>query len=222
MTGFIVAVLLFGSVFVLFSNLSLKSILDELRRRIGAFFFSRRMKKCRDQISTALAVVANSLRAGISLQQSIKSASDEISAPLGEELAALTSDVESGVSIERAADKMAQRVACEEAILFAQSISALRRCGGDMIAALDIVMAISAERKRLSDKIKTCGAQARFQMWTLAAMPWFLVVALHFVSPGYVSPLIRSRLGIFLIMIALSLEGVGIFWIHLLSKRALR
>ncbi len=69
------------------SNFSLKSILDEFKRRIGALFFSRRMKKCRDQFSAALAVMANSLRAGISLQQSIKSAAGEIPAPLGEELA---------------------------------------------------------------------------------------------------------------------------------------
>ncbi len=221
MTAVIVAGLLFGSVFILFSNFSLKSILDEFKKRIEALFFPRKMKKCREQLSAALAVIANSLRAGISLQQSIKSASVEIPSPLGEELSLLSSDVESGVSIERAANKMAERIACEEAILFAQSISALRRCGGDMIAALDIVMAISGERRRLADKIKTCGAEARSQMWMLAAMPWALMAALHFISPGYISPLIRSRLGIFLIVIALSLEGAGVFWIHLLSKRAL-
>ena len=76
------------------------------------------------------------------------------------------------------------------------------------------------ERERLRAMVSSLSAEGRMTAWLLLAMPPALSAYLHVASPGYLSPLVDSVVGISLLVVAIALMVIGALWIRRLIRLA--
>ena len=174
----------------------------------------RRCRQAGAQLPDALALLANALRAGLAFPQALEMAALELPAPLGEELAAAVAQLKLGSTVEEALGHLHRRLPTQEIALVVQSVAVLRRTGGNLAQTFATLAATVEGRLRVEERIRVLTAQGVIQGAVLAAMPWALALALHLVAPGYLAPLISTRLGWALVVLAVLLEATGILWLR--------
>jgi len=174
----------------------------------------RRCKKIVADLSEALALMANGLRAGLSLVQSIQMASLELEGALGEELATVIHQVKLGKSLEEALVAMDQRVGAEEVSFVVQSILTLKSVGGNLVKHFDSLGAILRERQKIYGKIKVLTAEGMMQTVIIGLMPPMLCAGLAVLSPDFIAPLFGTVLGRLMLAGVILLEGMGLLWLR--------
>jgi tight adherence protein B len=178
---------------------------------VGAvrFYRKRRLKRFEGQLSDALQQMANSLRAGLTLPQSIEHVGRESRAPLGQEFGLFVKEVKLGVSVEEGLANMAQRVGSEDLELVVTSTNIARTLGGNMAEMFETTAATIRERFRLEGKIKSLTSQGKLQGVIVAALPLGVGFAFNWVRPDLVQPMFDGWYGYVLVGIILVLEAIG-------------
>jgi tight adherence protein B len=169
----------------------------------------RRTRKFEVQFVDGLTLVANAVRAGLSLQQAFEMASLEMPNPFGEEFAHVLAEVRIGKTLESALSDMAARIGLEDVKIFVRAVSILRETGGNIIETLQTITSTIRERQKVHGKIKVLTTQGITQGAIILLMPFALAVALYFLVPEYIMPLFTTNLGFVLIFVALCLQAVG-------------
>jgi len=165
------------------------------------------------QLPDAMMLLCNSLKAGISLPQALEMASAELPKPIGEELTRVVAQQKLGRTVEDALALFAERVPTEDASLVVQSVSVLRRSGGNLVETFATLAHTIEGRLAVEERIRVLTAQGVIQGAVLLAMPWLLCAALWVVAPDYVLPLFSTRLGLIFTALAFLLEVLGALWL---------
>jgi tight adherence protein B len=178
---------------------------------VGAvrFYRMRRLKRFEGQLSDALQQMANSLRAGLTLPQSIEHVGRESPAPLGQEFGLFVKEVKLGVSVEEGLANMAERVGSEDLELVVTSTNIARTLGGNMAEMFETTAATIRERFRLEGKIKSLTSQGKLQGIIVAALPLGVGFAFNWVRPDLVQPMFDGWYGWALVGIIVVLEAIG-------------
>jgi tight adherence protein B len=92
----------------------------------------QRREKIEDQLPDALVSMANSLRAGLTLPQSMGILTDNTSPPISEEFALLLKEHRLGLTLDEAMTNMSERVASKNLDLVITSIQVARIAGGNL------------------------------------------------------------------------------------------
>lgn len=182
-------------------------------RIIFAIERRRRLVRIDRQLPDAMALLCNSLKAGISLPQALEMASLELPKPIGAELARVAAQQKLGRTVEDALSLFEERVPTEDVSLVVQSVAVLRRSGGNLVETFATLAQTIEGRLAVEERIRVLTAQGVIQGAVLLAMPWFLCAALWAVAPDYVLPLFSTRLGLMFTASALLLELMGAVWL---------
>ncbi len=178
-----------------------------LRRR-------RRLKRIDAQLGDALVLLGNALRAGLSFAQAITLAAHEVPAPLGQEFERVAGALRLGRRTEEALEALRERAPTEDVTLFVQTVTILRRSGGNLIETFERLAATIEARRRVGQRLQTLMANNAVQGAVLLLMPWLLAGALAMVAPEYLLPLISTRLGNLFMAVAVMLELIGGLWLR--------
>ena len=182
------------------------------------FFVARRIKTYQNQMVDALTLLANGIRAGLSVPQALGMVVAEMPAPVAQEFNLLLQQNRIGVPLEECFENLAKRIPLEDNDMFVSSINILRESGGNLAEVFDTIVGVIRERVRLQQKVDTYTAQGMFQGATIFSMP-FAMVAIYAVNdPASVKPLFTTPLGIVATMIALALTLAGGFVILKIVK----
>lgn len=165
------------------------------------------------QLVDLLALMQNCLKAGLSIAQTIEMASIESPEPLASELRIVVAKIMMGSTIEDGLAQLSQRVRLDDVKLIVQSVDVLRRTGGNMIDTFAVLMNTIESRQRVERRARALTAQGRTQGAILIAMPMALAITLNWISPDYMEPLFKTRLGWFFIGCAALLESIGALWL---------
>lgn len=170
----------------------------------------RRRAKFGGQLVDALNLVANSLRAGLSLPQSLEILSREMPAPISEEFAIVLKEYQMGVPLNDALERLAQRMHNPNLDIVVTSVNILRETGGRLTETFDTIAHTIRERDKVQLKIGTYTAQGRMQAYIISGMPVVLGLLFHVIDPAYIRPLYTTPLGWFLLVVMVLLQVTGL------------
>lgn len=182
------------------------------------FLVERRIKRYQSQMVDALTLLANGIRAGLSVPQSIGMVVDEMPAPVSQEFNIILQQNKIGVPLEECFDNLVKRVPLEDNEMFVSSINILRETGGNLAEVFDTIVAVIRERIRLQQKIDTYTAQGLFQGATIFAMPFAIGLLYTMMDPESMVPMFTTPLGILALVFVLILDFIGGFFILKIVK----
>ncbi len=173
-----------------------------------------RINQLNYQLSSALSTMANSLRAGFSLFQAMKSLSSEMSPPISTEFSRTLKEINLGTPTEQALQNLSDRVKSDDLELVVLAMIIQRQVGGNLAEVLDNIAHTIRERIRVQREIKTLTAQGRISGIIIGLLPFFLAGAIIFMNPGYMSTFFAHPLGYFLTGMGLFSQFIGIMMIR--------
>jgi tight adherence protein B len=187
-------------------------------RIIVDFLVEKRIKAYSMQMVDALQLLANGIRAGLSVPQSIGMIVEEMPAPISQEFNVLLQQNRIGMPLEECFENLAKRVPLEDNDMFVSSINILRETGGNLAETFDTIVNVIRERVRLQQKVDTFTAQGMFQGMTIGAMPFMLGFVYYLQDPNSMTPLFTTPLGLVMLFVALALDFTGIYVIMKIVK----
>ena len=169
-----------------------------------------RIEKFQRQLPEGLDLIARSLKAGHAFPSSLKMAADEFDDPLGPEFHETLNEINFGVNVADALKNLTARVNCPDLKFFVISVILQRETGGNLAEIIENLSYIIRERFKLYGKIKTLAAEGKISAIILSSLPFFIMIALHFTSPTYISVLFSDPAGKIIIGIAAFMMVMGI------------
>ena len=195
--------LLFG---IIFGVLSFK-----IPKKIVDYLVVRRIKRYQGQMVDGLTLLANGIRAGLSVPQALGMVVNEISPPISQEFGLILKQNRIGVPLEECFENLAKRIPTEDNEMFVSSINILRETGGNLAEVFDTIVGVIRERVRLQQKIETYTAQGMFQGITIASMPFVMAGIYAASDPDSVKLLVTTPLGLIATTIAILLDILGFY-----------
>ena len=148
-----------------------------------------RIKKFIGQLGDTITLMANSLRAGYSLMQTMELVAREAKDPIAGEFRRVVREVGLGISTEDAMQNMLRRVPSEDLDLLVTAINIQHEVGGNLAQILSTIGHTIRERVRIQGEIKVLTAQAQLSGYIISLMPIVLAILIFMMNPGYMMQL---------------------------------
>lgn len=178
------------------------------------FFENKRKKQYALQMVDALNLLANGLRAGLTMPQAIGMVVDEMPAPVSQEFNLVLQQAKIGVPLDEALENLKKRVYTEDNEMFVTSVNILRETGGNLAETFDTIVLVIRERVRLQLKIDTYVASGKIQAYIIGAMPFLMMLMFGSGDPDYFPLLFGTVLGVIFLILICGLVGFGM-WVIL-------
>lgn len=155
------------------------------------FKAKQRQKRFVSQLSDTITLMANSLRAGYSLLQTMELVSRETPDPISVEFKRVVHEIGLGVNNEDAMTNLLRRVPSEDLDLLVSAINIQHEVGGNLAQILTIIGHTIRERVRIKGEIRVLIAQVQLSGFVVTALPVLLAIAISVINPDYLMPLFQ-------------------------------
>ena len=159
----------------------------------------------------ALNLLANGIRAGLTMPQAIGMVVDELPPPVSQEFNLVLQQAKIGVPLDEALENLKKRVYTEDNEMFVTSVNILRETGGNLAEVFDTITLVIRERVRLQLKIDTYVASGKMQAYIIGCMPFAMIAMFGSGDPDYFPLLFGTVLGIVALLIICGMVGLGMF-----------
>ncbi|WKN50028.1 type II secretion system F family protein [Nocardioides sp. Arc9.136] len=179
---------------------------------------ARRRKAFNALLPDTLQLMSGSLAAGLSLAQSVDTIVREGADPVATEFKRVLVETRLGVPLEDALEGVAKRFESKDFEWVVMAIKIQRQVGGNLAELLDTVAATMREREYLRRQVAALAAEGKLSAWVLGCLPPLFMLYLFFTQRDYVSVMFTDPLGILMLVGAVVVLGVGVFWMSKLVK----
>jgi len=172
---------------------------------------SRRLNAFNDQLGDTITLLANSLRSGYSLLQSMEMVAKELPPPMSEEFARVTREIGLGLSNQEALNNLYRRIQSDDLDMMITAINIHHEVGGNLSEILDTIGHTIRERVRIKGEIRTLTAMARYSGYIVSILPIGVAGLLLVMNADYMSGLWKDSCGVQMMIVS----GLGMFigWI---------
>ena len=181
-----------------------------LRNRRG-----HRLRQFDAGLPRAMELIANSMKAGQSVAQSLTAVTDNANPPVSDEFALARREIELGASVESALNNMVKRIGSNDLRLMVMVITIQRSVGGDLPAILVTLADTMRQREEMRAEILAATAQSRATSLIITLLPIVAAVLLYFVVQDYFRPMLVNPLG----WVMLAFAGFLLFIGNLIIRR---
>lgn len=157
----------------------------------------------------SLELIANSLRAGLSLAQAMEAAAQEGEPVLVREFQEAVRNGRLGVGPVEALEKMAQRWQNPDLELFTVAAGVSARTGANLAEMAGRIIETIRERVKLQGRIRTLTSQGRLSGWVVGLLPLVLLLGMFYLDPDLIRGFLRHPLGWAMLAAGLVMELVG-------------
>lgn len=185
-----------------------------LPRIFVGFRQGQRQSAFASQLPDAISLLANSMRSGYSLPQSMELLSREGSPPISTEFARVVREIGLGLGLEPALNNMTRRIRNDDLDLLVTAVLVQQEVGGNLASILEIIGHTIRERIRIKGEIKVLTAQQTSAGGLVGSMPVVLTVILFLINPTYMNELFSNLIGNIIFCIAAGLLIVAAFLIR--------
>jgi len=184
----------------------------------GGFFLPRiylstlknkRLKAFNDQLSDALNLMVNSLRAGYSTMQAMEVISNEMPAPISEEFGRVVLELQLGVSFDDAMTNLLRRMPSADMDLVITAMSVQREVGGNLAEVLDSISFTIRERVRIKGEIRVLTSQQRYTAYLIGFLPVGLGLILYAINKDYMGLMFSELCGWIQLAVAVTIVTIG-------------
>lgn len=148
---------------------------------------ARRVKAFVNQLGDTISLMANSLRAGYSLLQTMEMVSRETPPPISDEFRRVVHEVGLGINHQDAMAHLLRRIPSDDLDLLISAINIQHEVGGNLAQILDVIGHTIRERVRIKGEIGVLTAQQTISGYVISALPVVLGIAIFMISPDYIS-----------------------------------
>ncbi|PIS10305.1 MAG: hypothetical protein COT73_10075 [Bdellovibrio sp. CG10_big_fil_rev_8_21_14_0_10_47_8] len=169
-------------------------------------------KRCNlfvDQMVDGLTIMANGIKSGLSVTQSMERLVENLGNPLSQEFSLVLSQIRLGRSVEEALIELGERVPRPDVQMFVTSINILKETGGNLAETFTTICTTIRERQKIEKKIQAMTAQGLMQGIIITLVPIALIIVFMFVNPGYITPMFNTTLGLILLLAMFVLQIIG-------------
>lgn len=186
----------------------------KIPRPLVDFLVDLRIRKYRDQLVDGLTLLANGLRAGLSLPQALALVVGELPNPISQEFNLILQQNRIGVPLEECFEALGQRLPSEDNDMFVTSVNILRETGGNLAETFETIVDVIRARVRVQQKIDTIISRNMIQANILAVMPVVIFGMSYGADPVTGRAVFHSVIGVGLLMLALVVDIIGYFVIR--------
>jgi len=172
----------------------------------------RRRLKIEDQLADAMVTLANAVRAGLSLAQSMEILAAQCPKPINSEFFQIAAEYRLGKPLDRTLVEAKQRLKSENFALFAAALLASHESGGRLNETVERIAQSVLEMQRLDRKVKSETAQARKSAIYMALVPPVILAVWYFVDPVNTARLFTEVFGHILLALVVVIDIVAYFW----------
>jgi len=172
----------------------------------------RRLRAIESQLPDALDLIARAMQAGHAMSSAILMAATEGPQPLADGWRTIFDEINFGIPTRKAIEDFSERVDSEYVRLFVVSTLIQMETGGNMAEILHNTAHLIRERQQLQASVKVLSAEGRVSALILSTLPFALGAFLTLINPGFVAVLWTDPLGLKMLLIALALMFLGVFW----------
>jgi tight adherence protein B len=183
-------------------------------KHIVDYFEKKRVKLYQLQMVDSLNLLANGLRAGLTMPQAIGMVVDEMPAPVSQEFNLVLQQAKIGVPLDEALENLKKRVYTEDNEMFVTSVNILRETGGNLAETFDTIVLVIRERVRLQLKIDTYVSSGKMQAYIIGAMPFLMMMMFGSGDPEYFPMLFGTVLGVIALIVICGMVALGM-WVIL-------
>ena len=183
-----------------------------LRNRRG-----HRLAQFEAGLPRAMELMANSMKAGQSIAQSMRAVVENASPPVSDEFGLARREIELGASVESALGNMVTRIGSADLRLVVMVITIQHSVGGDLPAILISLGDTMKQRAEMRAEVLASTAQSRASSLIITLLPIAAALGLYFLVPNYFRPMFTNPLGWFMLAIAALMLGIGNFIIRRLT-----
>src|SRR5438552_3934120 len=175
-----------------------------LRNRRG-----HRLRQFDAGLPRAMELIANSMKAGQSVAQSLSAVTDNAGPPVSDEFALARREIELGASIDSALNNMVKRIGSNDLRLMVMVITIQRSVGGDLPAILATLADTMRQREEMRAEILAATAQSRASALIITLLPIAAALLLYFFVQDYFRPMLTNPIGWVMLGFAALLLFIG-------------
>jgi tight adherence protein B len=172
---------------------------------------SRRVSKLDSQLPDALTMLANALKSGFGLMQSMDLVARELEHPIATDIRRMLQDINVGAATDEALQNLAKRAGSADLDIVVTAMLIQQSTGGNLAEILETVGHTMRERIRIRGEIKTLTTQQVMTGFIIGMLPVFLALAISVINPGYINLLFTRTAGQVMIAGAVMMEMFGMF-----------
>ena len=172
-------------------------------------------KRISDDMSTAIVIMNNSFKSGLSIVQAIDMVSSTMDGLISDEFKKMSLEISSGLELEQVFKRFSLRVPCSESLYLASFLSVLNETGGDIVSVFNSIEKNSIMRKKLREELNSASSQSRLVFKILVVIPPLLIISILLLNSSYFNVLFTTGLGISVLIIILLLY---ILYIYIIRK----
>jgi tight adherence protein B len=151
-----------------------------------------RQRAFNSQLADAITMMANSLKSGFALLQSLELVSREAPVPISQEFERIVREVGFGTSVETSLTHLVERMESNDLELLVTAINVQREVGGNLVEVLDTIAATIRDRVRLVGEVRSMTAQQQYSGYIIALLPIGLALLLTVINPNYMIGVFRD------------------------------
>lgn len=174
----------------------------------------RRRQKLNEQLIDGLVTLANGMRAGLNLVQSMKLIETNTAPPLAQEFGLMLREFEHGASVDEVMRRASARIKLHHYRLLFAAMETARMRGGNLPQTLDRLGESLREIMRLEEKVKALTAQNQMSALFMGLMPLVVACIYYLIDPDFVQALLNDQWGLLLLGIAALMNLTGFLWIR--------
>ena len=179
---------------------------------------SKRIALLEDQLSSALVIIGNCLKTGLSFHHALESIVREMPDPISKEFARVLKEVQLGLTMETALNNMAERLKSKDFTLIVSAVLIQRQVGGNLSEIMQNISDTIRERLQIKANLRVLTSTGRISGRVVGLMPVFLLLVLMVLNPSYIRAFFETEAGTMMLFIAGVLEAMG----FMIAKRMVR
>lgn len=171
--------------------------------------WERRCNRVVDQMVDGMTIMANGIRAGLSISQSMERVTLNMLGPLAQEFTLVLNQIRLGRSVEEALNEFGDRIPRADVQMFVTAVNILKETGGNLAETFTTIVTTIRERQKIEKKIDAMTSQGTMQAIIVTCVPFVLLVLFLFVDSTFVMPLFTKPLGWMALMLMIVLQVIG-------------
>ena len=180
-----------------------------LPKALIGFAWNKRCTYLTNQMVDGLTIMANGIKSGLSITQSMERVTINMKGALAQEFSLILNKVRLGLSVEEALNEFGDRIPKQDVQMFVVAINILKETGGNLGETFDVMTLTIRERQKIEKKIEAMTAQGIMQGVIITLVPFILLIVFLVIDPNYVMPLFTQPLGWVALFIMLGLQVIG-------------
>lgn len=163
------------------------------------------------QLSDALLIISNSLKAGFTFEQAIINITKDLPDPISSEFGQVVREIDLGLTLEESLTSLTKRMQSTDLELLVTTVVIQKEIGGNLADIIETISDTIKERVNIKNTIRTLSAQGRISGIVVAMIPVAIILVVTLLNPDYIMPLFFYYFWFYFIRYCLKFRNYWLF-----------